>query len=276
MQLKSIVESLVFAADKPLTLRNLRQLTGGKSEEIKGLLEDIQGEFEQSGIHLVNVGGGYQFRTNPANASWVKKFLAGKPARLTRPMLETLAIIAYRQPATRPEIEEVRGVDCGSTLRVLLERNLIRIVGKREEAGRPLLYGTSQYFLEFFNLKSLSSLPTLKEFAELSENHAQQVDEIYGEAPEEEPIIPLADQVVYSVTEVDAEEERAMGALDTAISQATDVLKEMDPKKKAKQEEAAQASEVEAVQPSEEKAADEAQPSEEEERAAVADAGENA
>lgn len=232
MQLKSIVESLVFAADKPITLRQLRQLAGGKTDEIKGLLDDIQGEFEQTGINLVNVGGGYQFRTNPSNANWVKKLLAGRPARLTRPMLETLSIVAYRQPATRPEIEEVRGVDCGSTIRVLLERNLIRIVGKKEEAGRPILYGTSQYFLEFFNLKSLNSLPTLKEFAELSEVHAQQVEEIYGDAPtQDEPIIPLAEQVVYSVTEVDAEEERAMGALDSAISQATNVLNDLKPKK---------------------------------------------
>ena len=91
-------------------------------------------------------------------------------------MLEVLAIVAYRQPATRAEIEEIRGVDCGGTLRLLLERQMVRIVGKKEEVGRPLLYGTSKYFLEFFQIKSLRELPSLREFTELSEDDQRQIE----------------------------------------------------------------------------------------------------
>ena len=166
MRLVSIIESLIFAADRPLQPKQLRQLTGASTKELKQALDELLQMYRPpSGIELVEVGGGYQFRTLPDNAKWVRKLLAGRPARLTRPMLETLAIIAYRQPVTRPEMEEIRGVDCGGTLRVLLERNLIRIVGKKEEPGRPLLYGTTKTFLEAFQLTSLKELPTLLEQA---------------------------------------------------------------------------------------------------------------
>jgi segregation and condensation protein B len=101
----------------------------------------------------------------------VKKLVTRRPPRLTRPTLETLAIVAYRQPATRGEVEEIRGVDSGAVLRHLLEKKLIRILGRKEEPGRPLLYGTTREFLSFFSLKDLSSLPTLRDFAELSEEH---------------------------------------------------------------------------------------------------------
>ncbi len=123
----------------------------------------------------------------------MRKLLAGRPPRLTRAMLETLSITAYRQPVTRPEIEDIRGVDCGGVLRILLERGLIRIMGKKEEVGRPLLYGTTRQFLEFFNLKELKELPTLKEFTELTEEHADKVDLEYGEGeePAEEGAEPL-------------------------------------------------------------------------------------
>jgi segregation and condensation protein B len=100
-------------------------------------------------------------------------------------MLETLAIVAYRQPITRPEIDDIRGVDSASTLRVLLERNLLRIVGKKEEPGRPVLYGTTKFFLEFFQLRDLKDLPSLKEFTELSEEHAKQVEIRFGEGAAE-------------------------------------------------------------------------------------------
>ena len=108
MRLKSILESLVFVADKPITIKQLAQITGAKNDELKAALTDLEAEYRESGIQFVCVAGGYQFRTDPENASWVKKFLAGRPARLTRPMLETLAIVAYRQPVTRPEIDDIR------------------------------------------------------------------------------------------------------------------------------------------------------------------------
>ncbi len=185
MAIKEIIESLIFAADEPLTVSQLKELTGSKGTEgIREALRDMQAEYETSGIQMAKVGGGYQFRSHPDNARWVRKLRAARAPRLTRAMLETLAIIAYRQPVTRPEIEEIRGVDSGSTLRVLLERTLIRIVGKKEEPGRPLLYGTTRFFLEFFNLKDLKDLPTLKEFTELNEENAEEVELKYG-TPEE-------------------------------------------------------------------------------------------
>jgi segregation and condensation protein B len=127
---------------------------------------------------LHEVAGGFQFRTNPMNAHWVQQLVAGKPVKLTRAQLEVLAIVAYRQPITRPEVDEVRGVDSGGTRKVLLDRGLLRVLGKKEEPGRPMLYGTSKEFLEFFNLKDLKDLPTLREFYELSEESMAKIREL--------------------------------------------------------------------------------------------------
>src|SRR4030095_8076268 len=107
----------------------------------------------------------------PAHTAWVSKLMAGRPARLSRAMLETLAIVAYRQPITRPEIDDIRGVDCGPVLGTLLERGLIRIIGKKEGRGRPMLYGTTSESLRIFSLKDLTELPTLRQFHELSAEH---------------------------------------------------------------------------------------------------------
>ena len=112
------------------------------------------------------------------NAHWVQQLVAGKPVKLTRAQLEVLAIVAYRQPITRPEVDEVRGVDSGGTMKVLLDRGLLRVLGKKEEPGRPMLYGTSKEFLEFFNLKDLKDLPTLREFYELSEESMAKIREL--------------------------------------------------------------------------------------------------
>jgi segregation and condensation protein B len=185
-RLESIVESLLFASDKPLTLKTLGELLG-EIDLVK--LREVVSAVEQHylggrGMQLHGVAGGYQFRTNPENARWVQKLLAQKPVRLSRAQLETLAIVAYRQPITRPEIDEIRGVDSGGTLKTLLDRSLIRILGKKEEPGRPMLYGTTKDFLEFFNLPDLKDLPTLREFHELSEEHQAQVAALESAAPE--------------------------------------------------------------------------------------------
>ncbi|MBW2735736.1 MAG: SMC-Scp complex subunit ScpB [Deltaproteobacteria bacterium] len=191
MELKGIVESLIFAASKPLTLQQLRNLTNTPLRQLKAIVDELVVQYQGSGIQIAEAGGGYQFRTHPDAASWVRRLLAGRPPRLTRPMLETLAIIAYQQPITRPEIEEVRGVDCGNTLRVLLERHLLRILGKKEEAGRPLLYGTTKFFLEFFSLPSLKDLPSLKEFTELSPDHEEKVEFVFGNQGDDEQAEPV-------------------------------------------------------------------------------------
>jgi segregation and condensation protein B len=169
-RLVSIVESLLFAAAKPLKVEHLRKILAETSKhQIQLALVHLMAVTQHRGVVLAQVAGGFQFRTHPDNAAWVQKMLQAKPARLSRTQIETLAIVAYRQPITRPEIDDVRGVDSGAVLKTLLERDLIQIVGKKEEPGRPLLYGTTVRFLEFFNLRGLRDLPTLRDFRDLSE-----------------------------------------------------------------------------------------------------------
>jgi segregation and condensation protein B len=175
----------LFAADRPLGLRQLADLVEEPEiERVRGAVAALEENWRERGVQLHEVAGGYQFRTHPANAFWVQKLLQQKPVRLSRALLETLAICSYRQPITRPEIDEIRGVDSGGTLKTLMDRALVRILGKREEPGRPLLYGTTKEFLEFFNLRDLKDLPTLREYHELSEEHRAQVAALESKAPE--------------------------------------------------------------------------------------------
>src|SRR6266568_5793957 len=169
--IKSIIESLLFVADGPLTIQRLGEvLEGVEKEDLRSTLDELQAELENSrrGVRLVEVAGGYQLRTAKVNADWVKKFLGGRPARMGKATLETLAIVAYRQPITRAEIEAIRGVDVDGVIATLLERNLIRAVARKDVPGRPFLYGTTAEFLQLFNLQDLSQLPTLKEMEEIS------------------------------------------------------------------------------------------------------------
>jgi segregation and condensation protein B len=178
--LKSIVESLLFVAEVPLTLQRLAEVIhDAEKSEIAAALDQIrsESESEQRGVRLVEVAGGYQFRTPKENADWVKKFLGGRPARMGRATLETLAIIAYRQPVTKADIEAIRGVDVDGVVNTLLERNLIRAVGRKDVPGRPFLYSTTPEFLQLFNMKDLSELPTLKEMDEIT------LPEPVGESP---------------------------------------------------------------------------------------------
>ena len=169
--LKSIAESLLFVAEGPLTLQRLAEvIEGADKSEITAALEKIRTDLESNrrGVRLVEVAGGYQLRTPRENADWVKKFLGGRPARMGRATLETLAIIAYRQPVTKAEIEAIRGVDVDGVVNTLMERSLIRAVGRKDVPGRPFLFGTTPEFLQLFNMKDLSELPTLKELDEIT------------------------------------------------------------------------------------------------------------
>ena len=145
-------------------------LEGVGKADLRSTLDELQAELENNrrGIRLVEVAGGYQLRTPKVNADWVKKFLGGRPARMGRATLETLAIIAYRQPITRAEIEAIRGVDVDGVINTLLDRSLIRAVARKDVPGRPFLYGTTPEFLQLFNLKDLTHLPTLKEMEEIT------------------------------------------------------------------------------------------------------------
>ena len=170
-EVKSIIDSLLFVADGPVTLQRFQEvIEGSNKDEIRSALVELQKELENGprGVRLVEVAGGYQMRTAKGNAEWVKKFLGGRPARMGRATLETLAIIAYRQPITKAEIEAIRGVDVDGVISTLLERELVRAVARKDVPGRPFLYGTTQQFLELFNLKDLTQLPTLKEMDEIT------------------------------------------------------------------------------------------------------------
>ena len=170
--LKAIIEALIFVSDTPVTFSRIEGvLEGVKEKEIASVINDLVREYEErnEGIFLKEVAGGYQFRTAETAGPWVRKLRGQKPVALSPAAMETLAVIAYRQPAMRSEIEKVRGVDISGTLRGLLEKNLVRIVGRKDVPGRPIIYGTTRKFLETFGLKTLSDLPTLREFRELGE-----------------------------------------------------------------------------------------------------------
>jgi segregation and condensation protein B len=183
-QLRGLVEALVFASDKPLTVARLRQLTRvSDSARLQRALDQLTQHYLARGLALTSVSGGYQFRTESSYSPWVQQLITGRPVRLSRAQLETLAIIAYRQPITRPEIDEIRGVDSSGTLKMLMDRNLVRILGKREEVGRPMLYGTTREFLDFFSLGDLRELPTLREYSELSAESLKVVSKLGFDEP---------------------------------------------------------------------------------------------
>ena len=177
--LKVLVESLIFAADVPLKTERLATLLEVERAAVTATLKELLADYQdaQRGFELVEVAGGYQFRTRADLAEYVQRLEPGRAFKLSRAGLESLAIVAYRQPITRAEVDYLRGVDSGRVVKTLLEKRFIRILGKKEVPGRPLIYGTSREFMEFFGLKDLSDLPSLKEFSELSP------DQLAGEGP---------------------------------------------------------------------------------------------
>lgn len=169
--LKSVIESLLFVADTPLTLDRLCSiLEEHDRRDISAAVDELLTEYGEGtrGIYLAEVAGGWQLRSRPENADYLRRLNRSRPYRFSNSSLETLAIVAYRQPITRAEVEYLRGVDSGGVLKTLLEKKMLRILGKKDIPGRPLIYGTSREFLESFNLKDLASLPTLKEVQELT------------------------------------------------------------------------------------------------------------
>ena len=190
-ELKMIVEGLIFVSGRVLGLSAIcRAVPDARQKEIKEVLAELIHDWSDinRGFHLVEINNGFQFRSNPRCAMYVREMLKSRPLKLTRAALETLAIIAYRQPITRAEIEDIRGVDVGGVLKMLLEKKFVRILGKREEPGRPMIYGTSREFLETFHLNSLKDLPTLQEFQELTEEDRARVETVYpGKKEEPEP-----------------------------------------------------------------------------------------
>ncbi|MBI1818920.1 MAG: SMC-Scp complex subunit ScpB [Nitrospirae bacterium] len=168
-ELAQIIESLLFVSQDPLPIDRIKEVTGEKKENILEAIELLKSDIKSQdrALCLAELAGGYQLVTRPENAPWIKKLLTVKTTgKLSRPGLETLAIIAYKQPITMAEVEAIRGVDSGGVIRTLLERRLVKIAGRKEMPGKPILYSTTREFLEYFGLNQLSDLPTLKEFKE--------------------------------------------------------------------------------------------------------------
>jgi len=167
---KSIIEAALFISEEPLTIDSLKTLLEIDKTDTERLVRELVSEYSlrNSGLLIVEIAGGFQMVTNPICAPWIKKLLSTTiPKKLSQSSLETLAIIAYKQPITKPEIEVIRGVNSDGVIKTLLERRLIKILGRKELPGRPLMYGTTKEFLQYFGLKDLTELPTLKEFTEI-------------------------------------------------------------------------------------------------------------
>jgi len=161
---KQVLEAVLFSSSDVVTLKQLHAVLGPPREhDVKQLAAELNADYERTGrtFRIFPIGEGFQMRTLPVYKSWIVKAAPHKPTRLTPAQLETLAIVAYRQPVTRGEVEHLRGVDASFSLRTLLEKRLVRIVGKDHGPGRPILYGTSRDFLSLFNLADLKDLPTL-------------------------------------------------------------------------------------------------------------------
>jgi segregation and condensation protein B len=170
-QVRAVLEALVFASPQPITPREIaRVLQGVPREDWEKQLEGLRADYarDERGLQVVEVAGGFQITTRPEYNDWVRELLDPRtPTRLSIQALETLAVIAYKQPVTLPEIIELRGVKSGGVVKTLLEKRLIRIMGRKEVVGRPILYGTTKQFLLHFGLKDLDELPKIEEFAEV-------------------------------------------------------------------------------------------------------------
>lgn len=265
-RLRSIIESLVLLSAEPVALARIvdvirQEDPGTDAEAIKVAADALLLRYADPeravarGFRIEEISGSLQLRTVSENAPYVRLFLAAKPQRLSKQALETLSVIAYRQPATKPEIETIRGVDCGAALKQLLERDLIRIIGKREEIGRPIIYGTTKYFLEFFGVRSLAELPTLREYHELDEEHQRQVDQL-GVAPPDQKISELAAAASFLI---EVQEDPDLEALDQAVAEVDRVRQAaeiaLDPNAAATTNPDAPATDGEAASPESEAAA---------------------
>jgi segregation and condensation protein B len=191
-KIKAIIEALIFASDTPLAPEKIRVVFPEvEKKEIKEIIDQIVSEYNErdGGIFLQEVAGGFQFRTNPELAQWIKKLKNSKPHSLSPQAMETLAIVAYKQPIVKSEIESIRGVDVGGPLKSLLDKKLVRIVGRKDVPGKPIIYGTTRRFLEVFSLKDLLDLPNLRELKELNQQQEFEDQGIEGQEITEREIL---------------------------------------------------------------------------------------
>jgi segregation and condensation protein B len=222
-ELAAAIESVIFVAEEPMTLKALALLfaeAGVAKADVISAVNMIRERYESDsarGIELRDVAGGFQFRTKPTLAPWIQKLNIPKPTKLSQPSLETLAIIAYRQPIVRSEIEEIRGVDSGQVLKTLLERDLIKIIGKRDDPGSPLIYATTETFLSIFNLSNLEDLPSLRDVQDLERPTGTAADAAQSQIPtiaEEFPLPQIDETAIAARESVDTE---VLGELEDQI-----------------------------------------------------------
>ncbi len=164
---KAVIEALLFVAGEPVTISSLSKATDLPEQEIKKLLDELASDYKarNSGILVIGIAEGYQMVTDQDHSLWVKRFKhMSQSNKLSQPALETLAIIAYKQPVTKLEVDQLRGVNSDGAIKSVLDKHFIKIVGKKETPGRPFLYGTTKDFLQYFGLKSLSELPPVSDF----------------------------------------------------------------------------------------------------------------
>ena len=223
---KQVVEALIFASSKPLTAGEIRKvtkvLTAGQIEKIAA---ELKAEYQATGrsFELLEIAGGYEISTKREFAPWILKIeLQRKARQATQSALETLAILAYKQPLTRAEIEALRGVDTSGVLNTLMEKNFIRIVGKKEVPGRPFMYGTTEKFLEHFGLKALQDLPSIEEIRQIVDSSVKK-DELMGtkkivDIPQDGSGTPAADGTEATAAEAPAAEETAATPVETPAS----------------------------------------------------------
>lgn len=208
-ELRGIVESLLFVSPEPLSVQRLVTIMGDVTkadvaQALRGLGEEL--EQEGRGVRLVEIAGGFRLVTKQEYATWIKRLDKTKSAaKLSRSALESLAIIAYKQPIVRSEIEEIRGVETSGVVRTLLERKLVRIVGRKEVPGRPIMYGTTKFFLEHFGLNDLTQLPPLREFTELGESDQSLLPmesmEVTAPTAAEEAVIDSTTEAIKALSE---------------------------------------------------------------------------
>ncbi|TDJ23737.1 MAG: SMC-Scp complex subunit ScpB [Gammaproteobacteria bacterium] len=195
-KLKPILEALFAAADRPLSVNQISDLFSGdidqpSKDDIRKAIDEIGGQYQDSGLELKQVASGFRFQVKPAYESWVSRLWDQKPPHYSRAMLETLALIAYRQPITRGEIEDIRGVSVSTNMiKTLLEREWVKSLGHKDVPGRPTLYGTTRAFLDYFNIKSLNELPALCEIIDL-DRYTPELE--FVEKSETEIPLPLAE-----------------------------------------------------------------------------------
>jgi segregation and condensation protein B len=185
-RIKHIVESVLLAAGKPLDLDQLLAVFGDgekpEREDMREAVTALQQDYAERGIELVEVASGYRIQVSQAMEPWVSRLTEEKPTRYSRALLETLALVAYRQPITRGEIEDIRGVSVSSSImKTLQEREWVRVVGHRDVPGRPAMYGTTRQFLDYFNLNGLDDLPTLMELRDIDTINAELDLELPGQ-----------------------------------------------------------------------------------------------